>query len=74
MSSYTMYHANDLVSDTDIGEIGGTFLLNAKVSYQILDDLRVYVNARNLFSGEQPQFYGTDVVQSMILGGVSFSF
>ena len=74
MSSYSMYHANDLISDTTIGQVDGTFLLNAKVSYKVLDDLRIYVNARNLFSGEQSQFYGTDVVKPMILGGVSFNF
>lgn len=74
MSSYTMYHANDLISDTTIGQIDGTFLLNAKVSYKVLDDLRIYVNARNLFSGDQPQFYGTDAVKPMVLGGLSFNF
>jgi len=73
MSEYTIYHANDLFSDTDIGDMGNSFLLNAKVSYQVLDDLKIYVNARNVFSGNQPQFYGTDVVKPMILGGVSFS-
>lgn len=74
MSSYKMYHANDLMSDTTIGEIDGTFLLNAKVSYQVLNDLRIYVNVRNLFSDDNPQFYGTDIVKPMILGGVSFKF
>ena len=74
MSSYTMYHPNDLVGDTTIGEMGGNILVNAKVSYQFLNDLRIYANARNLFSGDQAQFYGTDVVKPMILGGISFRF
>ena len=74
MSSYTMYHANDLVGNTTIGEIGNSFQLNAKVSYQVLDDLRIYVNARNVFLGDQPQFYGTDAVKATILGGLSFRF
>ena len=74
MSSYTMYHANDLISDTDIGDMGPTFLLNAKVSYQLLDDLRIYANARNVFSEDKQQFYGTDPVKPMIFGGVSFNF
>lgn len=74
MSSYTMYHAHDLVSDTKIGEMGGSLLLNAKVSYQLLNGLKIYANARNIFSGDQPQFYGTDMVKPMILGGLSFNF
>ena len=74
MSSYQVYHSNDLISNTTIGEIDGSFLLNAKVSYQLLNDLRVYVNARNLFSGKYGQFYGTDVVKSLVLGGVNFQF
>lgn len=74
MSSYKIYHSNDLASDTTIGAIDGTFLLNAKVSYQVFDELRIYANVRNLFSGDQPQFYGTDTVKPMVLGGVSFNF
>ena len=74
MSAYTMYHANDLVNETTLGEIDATILLNAKVSYQLLNDLRVFANVRNLFSGEKAQFYGTDVVKPMVLGGLSFQF
>ena len=74
MSAHTIYHANELVSETNIGELGNTFTLNAKVSYQLLDDLRVYANVRNLFAGEQAQFYGTDAIKPMVLGGLSFSF
>jgi len=72
MSAYTIYNQDFLLSSSDVGEIDGALLLNAKVSYQLFDQLNVFVNARNLTGTGTHQMYGTDAISTLVLGGLKF--
>lgn len=55
------------------GEIDSKLLLNTKVSYRIIDPLKVYVNIRNLLGTDSREYYGTDRIGRTIFVGASFS-
>jgi hypothetical protein len=73
MSSYRIFNGAENGYTTDVGKIDGRFILNAKVNYRVLDNLSVYVNARNLGNSTGRQYFGTDELRTLILGGVSFN-
>lgn len=54
-------------------QIAGKVMMNAKVSYDVLKGLQVYVNARNLFNADSHEFYAADKTQGLYLAGASFN-
>ncbi|MGF1636026.1 MAG: TonB-dependent receptor domain-containing protein [Cyclobacteriaceae bacterium] len=71
MSAYQIYNKNDIRNDTEIGKIDGILLLNARASYQVTNNLSLYVNGRNISNNTSRQFYGTDALGAMVLGGLN---
>ena len=54
--------------------IPSKLLLNAKVSYRLVDKLRIYGTVKNLMNDDSREYYGTDRVGRSFLGGVSYNF
>lgn len=50
-------------------EVKAQALLNAKVSYKIKDQVKLFINIRNLFSGNNPQHFHTDRIRPIALFG-----
>jgi iron complex outermembrane receptor protein len=71
---HTVYHVEDLRRPSTAGQIDGKLLTNAKVSYEVAKKLDVYVNGRNLLGNDSREYYGTDRIGRMLLGGVSYNF
>lgn len=76
-SKHTFYEqqntaANDGV--TGVEHIDGKALVNAKISYKPVKALSVFVSGRNLLGQESVEYYRSDVIERMVLGGVSFDF
>ncbi len=70
MSAYRVFNENDLIRGTLVGEIDNTFLLNAKISYSVLEKLSIYVNGRNLVGAGTNQHYGTAKTGTLLTGGL----
>ncbi len=75
-SNHTLYSDSDLVRDpvSGVNNIDGKVLLNAKVGYNLFDDLDLYVNGRNLIGATSREFYGGDNTSRSILLGISYNF
>ena len=75
-SNHMLFNEQDLQRESTIGvgQIDGKMLLNSKVSYNVVDKLKLYVNARNLLGSETREFYGTDRTGRSILFGASYNF
>ncbi|MGF1638207.1 MAG: TonB-dependent receptor plug domain-containing protein [Cyclobacteriaceae bacterium] len=71
MSAYQIYNVNDIRNETNIGKIDNLLLLNARASYQVTNNLSLYVNGRNISNNTSRQFYGTDTMGAMVLGGLN---
>ncbi len=54
--------------------INGKFLLNAKVSYKVSENLKFYVNGRNILNMKGREFAYMDEIPGMVLGGLNFRF
>ncbi len=74
MSGQTIYQFNDQVNNTDIGSIDANVMVNAKVSFAVVDGLNIFANIRNLSTSQNRQYYGTDVIKPLVLGGIDFNF
>ena len=71
---HTIYNVEDLQRASAAGQIAGKLLANAKVSYQVAKKLDFYVNGRNLLGNDRREYYGTDRIGRMLLGGASYNF
>jgi iron complex outermembrane receptor protein len=56
------------------GQFKSKYLLNAKVSYEVLKGLNAYINARNAFGSSAREFYAADQTAGMYLLGASYNF
>lgn len=65
--------ADDSTPQYAFGQIGGKFLLNAKVSYEIVNGLNVYANARNLTGAKSREFYAGDQTAGLYMFGATFN-
>ncbi len=54
------------------GQISAKFLLNAKVSYEIVKGLNGFVSARNCFGSSSREFYGSEKTKGLFLVGLSY--
>ncbi len=73
MSSYIVFNENDVVNGTRVGHIDNTLILNAKISYKVLDHLNIYINGRNLTGTGKNQHYGTSKIDTFVSGGINFT-
>jgi iron complex outermembrane receptor protein len=74
-SSQTYYHlSNVLFNDgiRGIDHIEGKLILNANVSYEIINGLHLLINAKNLLNNKSREFFRTDRTPVMIFGGANF--
>ncbi len=55
------------------GQIKGKFMMNAKVSYEIVKNLNVFANARNLFASSSREFYAADQTAGLYTGGLTYN-
>lgn len=55
-------------------KIDGKFILNAKVAYQLTKHINVFANARNAFNNDSREYFGTDKIGAMYLGGLNFNW
>jgi iron complex outermembrane receptor protein len=55
------------------GQIDGKFMLNARVSYEMVGGLNVFVNGRNLLGSDSREFYAADRTSGLYTGGVSYN-
>lgn len=73
-SQHKQYDSFDQARPSTIGDMSGKFLLNVKVSYELVSGMKVFVNARNITDDDSREYYGTDRTGSSYLGGISFDF
>ncbi len=59
---------------TDVNDISGKVLVNAKVSYRLVDKLRVFGTVKNALGDDGREHYGTDRIGRSFFGGVSYNF
>lgn len=55
------------------GQVDGKFMLNAKVSYEVVKGLNVFANARNLTGAKSREFYAGDQTAGLYMFGASFN-
>ncbi|MEO5975523.1 MAG: TonB-dependent receptor [Chryseolinea sp.] len=55
------------------GQIKGKFMMNAKVSYELIKHLNIFVNARNAFASSSREFYSADQTAGLYTGGLSYN-
>ena len=55
------------------GQIKGKFMMNAKVSYEVVKNLNVFVNARNAFASDSREFYAGDQTAGLYTGGLTYN-
>ena len=72
----TFYSAAELdpTRVTDVNDISGKVLVNAKVSYRLVDKLRVFGTVKNALGDDGREHYGTDRIGRSFFGGVSYNF
>lgn len=62
------------VTYTNRDEVPTRFNLNMKVSYNLMENLSVFVNARNVLNLQSREFGFTDDIKGLYLAGISFSY
>jgi outer membrane receptor protein involved in Fe transport len=77
LSKQTIYHStyflfNDGVRGVD--HIKGKCIVNANVSYKLMDRLQVNANFKNVLNNTSREYYKTDEVPFMFLAGIHFQF
>jgi iron complex outermembrane recepter protein len=56
------------------GAIPAKLLINAKISYNPMSSVAFFINVRNALNNQAIEFYNTDKIGLMFLGGLSFDF
>ncbi|HEX5169310.1 MAG TPA: TonB-dependent receptor [Cyclobacteriaceae bacterium] len=69
------YDAEDPASNPaqyQAGQIEGKFILNAKVSYEVIKGLNAFASGRNLFGASSREFYGSEQAKGLFLLGLTY--
>lgn len=68
--------SNTLFNDgvRGIDHIKGKVIINANISYELIQKLHLNLNAKNLLNNSSREFFRTDEAPFMLLGGVSYEF
>jgi len=72
-SQYNPATGEKLEPQYGYGQVKGKFTMNAKVSYEAVKNLNVFINARNLFSTDTREFYAGDRTAGLYTLGASFN-
>jgi len=56
------------------GQVKSKFTVNAKVSYELVKNLNVFINGRNLFGSDSREFYAADRTAGLYTGGLTYNF
>ncbi len=56
------------------GNIDGKFILNAKVNYNLTDNVNLFVNGRNLLNNETQEYLFMDKIGALYLAGINVNF
>jgi iron complex outermembrane receptor protein len=83
LSSYyvgkqTQYDGSYDLNDTNspqyaYGQVKSKFMLNAKVSYEVVKNLNVFVSGRNVLNSDSREFYAADRTGGLYTGGLSYN-
>lgn len=76
-SAHTITHAvNILFSDgvRGIDHIPAKLILNASLNYEVMKGVHLNVSGKNLLNNDSREFYKTDAVPFMMVGGIQCSF
>lgn len=71
---HTIYHQLDVSFPGEEGEISSKFLLNARASYRLFNELSVFAGGKNLLNQDSREYYGTDRIGSTYFTGLSYNF
>jgi iron complex outermembrane recepter protein len=67
------YDANDTSTPQyAYGQVQSKFMLNAKVSYELVKNLNVFVSGRNILNSDSREFYAADRTAGLYTGGLSY--
>jgi iron complex outermembrane receptor protein len=76
-SAHTLTHAiNILFNDGvhGIDHIPAKLILNTSLSYEVMKGLQLTLSGKNLLNNDSREFYKTDAVPFMMVGGIQYSF
>ena len=83
LSSYyfgkqTQYDGSNDSNDTSTpqysyGQVQSKFMLNAKVSYELVKNLNLFVSGRNILNSDSREFYAADRTAGLYTGGLSYN-
>ncbi len=72
-AAHRQYYKEDLDDNSKAGDMRGRLLLNAKVSYQVIKGLNLYLNGRNITNKTPREYWGGDEIGMMWIIGASFN-
>jgi len=55
------------------GQVQSKFMLNAKVSYELVKNLNIFVSGRNILNSDSREFYAADRTAGLYTGGLSYN-
>jgi iron complex outermembrane receptor protein len=68
------YDSNDASTPQySYGQVKSKFMLNAKVSYEVVKNLNVFVSGRNILNTDSREFYAADRTAGQYTGGLSYN-
>ena len=68
------YDANDTSTPQyTYGQIQSKFMLNAKISYELVKNLNVFVSGRNILNSASREFYAADRTAGLYTRGLSYN-
>jgi iron complex outermembrane recepter protein len=74
-SSQTYYHVSNVVFNDGIrgiDHINAKLIVNSSISYEARKGLRIFCSGKNLLNNKSRQFFKSDNVPFMMLGGISY--
>lgn len=71
-TQYSFYSVTN--PDAEIGNIDNKFILNARIGYDITENVNFYVNGRNIFNNDSREYFGADRNGSLYLVGLNVKF
>jgi iron complex outermembrane receptor protein len=76
-SSQTYSHLSNLIFRDGIrgmDHMNGKVILNMNISYEVIKNLHLSANGKNLLNSKSREFFRTDEVPFMLLGGFNYEF
>jgi len=68
------YDSNDpSTPQYSYGQVQSKFMLNAKVSYELVKNLNLFVSGRNILNSDSREFYAADRTAGLYTGGLSYN-